>query len=86
MILLDDPFSNLDAETEKEILNDLETILQDKTAIIVSQRLSPVKIADRVIVMENGSIVEEGKPEELVRKGGGAFAKMLESAGDVHDE
>lgn len=85
VILLDDPFSNLDAETEKEILNDLETILQDKTAIIVSQRLSPVKIADRVIVMENGSIVEEGKPEELVRKGG-AFAKMLESAGDVHDE
>lgn len=84
VILLDDPFSNLDAETEKEILNDLETILQDKTAIIVSQRLSPVKIADRVIVMENGSIVEEGKPEELVRKGG-AFAKMLESAGEVHD-
>ncbi|ASJ10446.1 ABC transporter [Thermococcus sp. P6] len=84
IILLDDPFSNLDAETEKEILNDLQEILRDRTAILVSQRLSPVKISDRVIVMENGSIVEDGRPEELIRKGG-VFAKMLE-AGGAHGE
>ncbi|AFN04986.1 ABC transporter [Pyrococcus furiosus COM1] len=78
IILLDDPVSNLDAKTEKELVEDLKDILKDKTAIIVSQRLSLAKIVDRVVVMKDGNIVEEGSPEELAKKGG-LFSEMLAS-------
>ncbi len=79
VVLLDDPVSNLDAETEKKLVDDLREILRDKTAIIVSQRLSLVKLVDRVIVMEDGRIVGEAKPEELL-KSGGIFNGMLRTA------
>ena len=81
VVLLDDPVSNLDAETEKKLVEDLGEILMDKTAIVVSQRPSLVKLADRVIVMEDGRIVEEGTPEELLRNGG-IFSGMLKTAGE----
>ncbi|ASJ07563.1 ABC transporter ATP-binding protein [Thermococcus pacificus] len=80
VILLDDPVSNLDAGTEKQLVEDLKEILKDRTALIVSQRPSLVKLADRVIVMAEGRIVEDGKPEELARKGG-AFSEMLRAVG-----
>ncbi|ASJ00426.1 ABC transporter ATP-binding protein [Thermococcus gorgonarius] len=80
VILLDDPVSNLDAGTEKRLVEDLREILKDRTALIVSQRPSLVKLADRAIVMAEGRIVEDGKPEELVRKGG-AFSEMLRAVG-----
>ncbi|MCE4613972.1 MAG: ABC transporter ATP-binding protein/permease [Desulfurococcales archaeon] len=70
LILLDDPVSNLDAETEEALVNDLKEILADKTAVIVSQRLSLAKIADRIIVLSRGMIVEEGKHEELLARKG----------------
>ncbi|AEC50966.1 ABC transporter, ATP-binding protein [Pyrococcus sp. NA2] len=76
IILLDDPVSNLDAETEKRLVEDLKEILKNKTAIIVSQRLSLVKLVDRVIVLKDGKIVEEGKPEELVKRRG-IFSEMM---------
>lgn len=81
VILLDDPVSNLDAGTEKRLVEDLREILKDRTALIVSQRPSLVKLADRVIVMAEGRIVEDGKPEELARKGG-AFSDMLRAVGE----
>lgn len=80
VILLDDPVSNLDAETEKRLVGDLGEILKDRTAVIVSQRPSLVKLADRVIVMAEGRIVEDGKPGELAGKGG-AFSEMLRAVG-----
>ena len=76
IILLDDPVSNLDANTEKKLVRDLRGIFEGKTAIIVSQRLSLAKLVDRVIVIKDGKIVEDGKPDELV-KSGGAFNEML---------
>ncbi len=76
IILLDDPVSNLDAGTEEKLVEDLGEILRGKTAVIVSQRPSLVKLADRAIVIAEGRIVEDGKPEELARKGG-AFSEML---------
>ncbi|MEB3757193.1 MAG: ABC transporter ATP-binding protein/permease, partial [Desulfurococcales archaeon] len=66
IILLDDPVSNLDAETEEAFVNDLKDILVDKTAVIVSQRLSLAKIADRIIVLSDGRIVEEGRHNDLL--------------------
>ncbi|AFK23232.1 ABC transporter ATP-binding protein [Pyrococcus sp. ST04] len=84
IVLLDDPVSNLDAETERRLVEDLKDILRDKTAIIVSQRLSLARIVDRVIVMEDGKIIEEGSPEELAKKGG-VFSEMLRASGVGED-
>ncbi|RLF87161.1 ABC transporter ATP-binding protein [Thermococci archaeon] len=80
ILLLDDPVSNLDAETEEKLVGDLKDILKGKTALIVSQRLSMVKLADRVIVMVDGRVVEDGSPEELAKKGG-LFIEMLGRGG-----
>ncbi len=80
IILLDDPVSNLDAETEKRLIDDLGDILEDKTSVIVSQRLSLAKLADRIIVMKNGRIVEEGTFKELAEKSE-IFRAMLRAGG-----
>ncbi|WP_048874646.1 ABC transporter ATP-binding protein [Thermococcus litoralis] len=80
IILLDDPVSNLDAKTEESLIADLRDILKGKTAVIVSQRLSMVRLVDRVIVIVDGRIVEDGKPEELAEKGG-LFSEMLGRGG-----
>ena len=85
IILLDDPVSNLDTETEKKLVEDLDGILRGKTAVIISQRLSLARLADRVIVIENGKIVEDGRPEELATRNG-LFKEMLKSAGEGHGE
>lgn len=70
ILLLDDPVSNLDAETEEALVNDLERILEGRTALIVSQRPSMARIVDRIIVLVDGRIVEEGRHEELLEKRG----------------
>ncbi|MFA4669415.1 ABC transporter ATP-binding protein [Pyrococcus kukulkanii] len=68
IVLLDDPVSNLDLETERKLVEDLKDILRDKTALIVSQRPSLARIVDRVIILKDGRIVEEGDPEELLKR------------------
>ncbi len=68
IMLLDDPVSNLDSETERYLVKDLKEILKGRTVIMVSQRPSLATLADRVIVLENGRIVDEGTHEELLRR------------------
>ncbi len=70
ILLLDDPVSNLDAETERKLIQDLEKIFEDRTVIIVSQRLSLARLADRIIVLDKGRIVEEGTHNQLITKKG----------------
>ncbi|MBY9001438.1 MAG: ABC transporter ATP-binding protein [Candidatus Heimdallarchaeota archaeon] len=70
ILILDEATSSVDAYTEAMIQEALEKILEDRTAIIVAHRLSTIVNADRIIVMENGDIVEEGTHEELLSQQG----------------
>ncbi|WP_422348626.1 ABC transporter ATP-binding protein [Flagellimonas sp.] len=63
--LFDDCLSAVDTETEEEILNNLKQVSQNKTTLIVSHRVSSAKNADKIIVLENGSIIQEGTHAEL---------------------
>ena len=65
-LFFDEATNALDANNEKIIMNNLNLFLQDKTAVVVAHRLSTVKNADQIIVLENGRVVETGTHEELV--------------------
>ena len=65
IIFLDEATNALDANNEKEIMNNLKTFCQEKTVVVVAHRLSTVKDADNIMVMEQGRVVEQGTHEEL---------------------
>jgi len=75
VLILDEATAQLDIPSERLVQQGLQTLLADRTAIIIAHRLSTVAIADRVLVMEHGRIVEDGSPEELTA-GTGRFAKL----------
>lgn len=79
ILLLDDPASNLDAETEKRLVEDLKEILEGRTALIVTQRPSLLALADRIIVVVDGRVVEEGTLEELLARKG-EFYRLYKEA------
>ena len=66
MLILDEATSSLDVPSERLVQQGLQTILADRTAVIIAHRLSTVEIADRVLVLEHGRVVEDGSPAELV--------------------
>ncbi|MGA1227017.1 MAG: ABC transporter ATP-binding protein [Tamlana sp.] len=70
ILLLDDCLSAVDTETEEKILKNLNKISQGKTSIIVSHRVSSAKNADKIIVLDNGEIVQEGTHETLINVDG----------------
>ncbi|MBU1095751.1 MAG: ABC transporter ATP-binding protein/permease [Bacteroidetes bacterium] len=70
ILILDDSFSAVDTNTEEEILNDLRVFMRGRTSIIISHRISTVKNADNIIVLNEGKIAEKGTHEELVNLGG----------------
>jgi len=70
ILILDDCLSSVDAQTEAEILQGLRAILKEKTCLIISHRISAVKEADEIIVLDDGKIIERGNHEDLVRQEG----------------
>src|SRR5690554_884555 len=70
ILLFDDSLSAVDTETEEQILKHLQDLAQDKTTIIVSHRVSSVKNADQIIVLDNGKIVQSGNHESLINTEG----------------
>jgi ATP-binding cassette subfamily B protein len=75
VLILDEATSSLDIPSERLVQEGLTKLLADRTAVIIAHRLSTVAIADRVLVMEHGRIVEDGSPAELIG-GTGHFAAM----------
>ncbi|MGE3193121.1 MAG: ABC transporter ATP-binding protein [Microbacteriaceae bacterium] len=75
VLILDEATASLDIPSERLVQEGLTTLLADRTALIIAHRLSTVSIADRVLVMERGRIVEDGTPKELIA-GTGRFAKL----------
>ena len=75
VLILDEATASLDIPSERLVQEGLTTLLADRTAIVIAHRLSTVAIADRVLVMEHGRIVEDGAPAELIG-GDGRFASL----------
>jgi ATP-binding cassette subfamily B protein len=75
VLILDEATASLDIPSERLVQEGLTTLLADRTAIIIAHRLSTVAIADRVLVMEGGRIVEDGTPRQLIA-GSGRFAQL----------
>ena len=70
ILILDDAFANVDTQTEDTILSRLDEIMKDRTTILISHRISTVKNADHIIVLNDGSIVETGTHEQLIEHNG----------------
>ncbi|MER6066273.1 ABC transporter ATP-binding protein [Streptomyces sp. NPDC001792] len=75
VLILDEATSSLDIPGERAVQRAMSTVLRGRTAVVIAHRLSTVEIADRVLVMEHGRIVEDGRPEDLIG-GTGRFADL----------
>ena len=76
VLILDEATSSLDIPSERLVQQALRTVLAGRTSVIIAHRLSTVEIADRVLVMEHGRIVEDGSPADLIAGGTGRFSDL----------
>ncbi len=77
VLILDEATSSVDTETEKLIQEALDRLIADRTTIAIAHRLSTLRRANRLIIMDKGGIVEQGTHEELMDREGGLYAKLL---------
>ncbi len=70
ILIFDDSFSAVDTETEEKILQNLKTIMTNKTTVIISHRISAIKHCDEIIVLEKGEIIEKGSHDTLIKSNG----------------
>ncbi len=76
VLILDEPTASLDARAEYEVFTRFSQLVAGRMAVIISHRFSTVRMADRIIVLHNGTVVEDGSHEELV-DGGGLYAELF---------
>ncbi len=76
IVLLDEATSALDSESELEVQNGLDALIENRTVIAVAHRLSTIAHFDRVVVIDQGRVVEDGPPQQLLRNRGGAFRQL----------
>ena len=76
VLVLDEATSSMDVPTERLVQRALRTVLHQRTALIIAHRLSTVEIADRVLVLDDGRVVEDGTPADLIAAGDGRFASL----------
>ncbi|HMQ24114.1 MAG TPA: ATP-binding cassette domain-containing protein, partial [Planctomycetota bacterium] len=82
-LLLDEATSALDSEAERGVQEALDNLMVGRTSFIVAHRLSTVRNVDRIFVLDKGRIVESGTHEELMRREGGAYRRLLEMQSHV---
>ncbi len=76
ILILDEATSSLDSESESLVQDALNTLMMGRTSLVIAHRLSTIRNADRILVIENGSIVESGSHSELIGKEGGLYRKL----------
>lgn len=81
ILILDEAMSSVDSETEEKIHLSLEKVVRGRTIFAIAHRLSTLKGADRILVLKEGRLVEEGTPEELLSREGGVYRKLSELQG-----
>jgi ABC-type multidrug transport system fused ATPase/permease subunit len=82
VLILDEATSSLDVPSERLVQRALGSILHQRTSVIIAHRLSTVEIADRVLVLEHGQIIEDGTPQELMSQPGGHYAALHQAWAD----
>ncbi len=82
ILVLDEATSSLDVETEAQVQAATEALMAGRTTIVIAHRLSTIRSADRILVFQEGRIVEEGRHRELVDRGG-VYARLHTTAEGV---
>jgi ATP-binding cassette subfamily B protein/subfamily B ATP-binding cassette protein MsbA len=85
ILILDEPTSAVDTETEALIMESLETLMTGKTTLVIAHRLSTVRKVDRIVVLHQGEIVEQGKFVDLIRRRG-PFASLYRTQFGLYED
>ena len=85
VVILDEPTASLDPLSEYEIYRRMDRLVEKKTSIYITHRLSSTRFSDRIVVLEKGRIEEEGSHEELLRRGG-LYSRMFHLQADAYSQ